>query len=397
MRIGIDARFYGPLGKGLGRYTQEVVDNIMKMTSAADGAGFNYVIFLSPENFDEFVSIDPQVKKVKLPCRWYSWREQLVMPFYLRREKLDLIHFPHFNVPIFTPVKFVVTIHDLILTRFPTLRATTRRPHLYYLKNLAYRVVISIALRRAQKIIAVSQFTRQDIIAQFKVKPEKIVVTYEGAANLARGRDSLFVAKLNSQEVLDRYNIPQNFLLYVGNAYPHKNLERLLRVFAHLHAEQADLRLVLVGKIDYFYERIQAEARSLNLWQPGNLNSPVVFTGYVPDAQLEVLYGAARVYVFPSLYEGFGLPPLEAMVQSCPVVSSNRGSLPEVLGAAALYFNPEDEVEMLTKIKLVLNSEEWQIELARRGPEQAKKYNWWECARETFTIYQQVLNKKHIN
>lgn len=395
MKIGIDARFYGPIGKGLGRYTQEVVDNIIKITNASssadDGIAVNYVIFLSPDNFDEFDSSRSNIKKVKLTCSWYSWSEQLLLPYYLWREHLDLLHFPHFNVPLLTPTKFVVTIHDLILTHFPTVRATTHHRFWYYFKNFAYRLVILIALKRARRIITVSEFTKKDIIKQFKINPSKIVVTHEGVADLSAGRDSLFVAKLDNQEILAQYHIPRNFLLYVGNAYPHKNLEILLQVFSKLHLERPELRLVLVGKIDYFYERVQVVARALNLWQSGNINSPVIFPGYVPDAQLEIFYAEALAYIFPSLYEGFGLPPLEAMARGCPVVSSDRASLPEILSDAALYFNPEEKADMLAKIKIMLEDSARRDDFKRRGFRQAKKYNWWECARLTLAVYQEAL------
>lgn len=396
MTIGIDARFYGPLGKGLGRYVQEVVDNIIKI-SASDaetnrhGSVCRYVIFLSPENFDEFRSDSPDVKKVKLTCSWYGWKEQLIMPFYLWREKLDLIHFPHFNVPLFSPSPFVVTIHDLILTNFPTLKATTRHRFVYYFKNIAYRLVIFLALLRASKIITVSEFTKKDLINKFAVKEDKIIVIYEGVANLSKGRDSLFVAKLDKKEVLEHYHILDNFLLYVGNAYPHKNLEALLRSFSRLRLDRPDLRLVLVGRNDFFYEKIRRLASSLNLWQEGNANSPVVFPGYVPDAQLEILYSSARAYVFPSLYEGFGLPPLEAMAHSCPVLSSNQASLPEILGEAALYFDPTKEDDMLVKIKQILDDQNLREQLINLGRERAKRYHWWDCAQKTLAIYQSVL------
>lgn len=393
MRIGIDARFYGPVGKGLGRYTQEVVDNLIKITSVASasnpGAGFNYVIFLSPENFDEFV-VEPgaSVKKVLLPIRWYSLAEQLLLPFYLWREKLDLVHFPHFNVPILTPLRFVVTIHDLILTHFPTVRATTKNHFIYRLKSWAYRLVIWSAVKRAAKIITVSQFTKDDLQKQFHLAPEKIVVTYEGVANLGKGRDSLFVAKLDSQETLEQYHASKKFLLYVGNAYPHKNLEKMIKVFGKWHVSHPEWRLVLVGKEDYFYKITEEYARSLNLWQKGNLNSPVVFPGYIPDAQLEVLYAGAQAYIFPSLYEGFGLPPLEAMAYDCPVLSSNRASLPEILGSAALYFDPEEEADFLEKLELITKDESLRSRLILEGREQIKKYNWWECAYQTLLVYQ---------
>jgi len=397
MRIGIDARFYGPIGKGLGRYTQEVVDNIIKINEALGDGALDFVIFLSPANFDEFNVKNPRVKKVKLNIAWYSWREQLIMPWLIAKEKLDLIHFPHFNVPIFTPTKLIVTIHDLILTHFPTVRATTKNTWVYRFKNLAYRFVLRMVIFRAEKIIAVSEFTKQDIIHTFPRAASKIVVTYEGVANLAKGRDSLFVAKLDSEDMINKYHLGKNFLLYVGNAYPHKNLETLIRVFNRLHAEQKDLKLVLVGKEDYFYNRIKQYARSLNLWQKENLNSPVVFPGYVPDAQLEIMYQEARAYVFPSLYEGFGLPPLEAMGKGCPVISSDRASLPEILGLAALYFNPEDEEDMAAKIRLVLKNENLRAELIEKGIVKSREYNWWECANKTFNIYRQVLLKAGKN
>lgn len=397
MRIGIDARFYGPIGKGLGRYVQEVVDNIIKISFASNeannGSDLEFVIFLSPENFDEFVCDHAGVKKVVLPCPWYGWKEQLLMPFYLWREHLDLIHFPHFNVPLVVPGKFVVTIHDLILTHFPTVRATTRQHFIYYLKNFAYRVVIKSALVRARKIITVSEFTKADIISKFRISADKIMVTYEGVANLAKGRDSLFVTKLDNQETLSQYNIPQKFLLYVGNAYPHKNLDKLLKAFSKLHLTRPDLRLVLVGKIDYFYERVQAVSQSYNLWQRGNINSPVIFPGYVPDAQLEIFYAEATAYIFPSLYEGFGLPPLEAMAKGCPVISSDRASLPEVLGSAALYFNPEDEIDLLTKIKRMLDNDQLRADLKEAGLAQSKKYSWWECANKTLGAYREAFKK----
>jgi len=397
MRIGIDARFYGPVGKGLGRYTQEVVDNLLKISSAEatekNESSVDYVIFLSPDNFDELIISGTNIKKVKVSCRWYGWAEQILFPFYIWKEHLDLMHFPHFNVPILVPVKFVVTIHDLILTRFPTLRATTRGRFAYYFKSLAYHQVIKHALRRSCQIITVSNFTKNDIVQKFGITSNKVVVIYEGVANLSAGRDSLFVAKLDSSEILSQYHIQNNFLLYVGNAYPHKNLDRLLAVFSKLRLEHKDLVLVMVGKMDYFYERIKETAQRLNLWQNNNLNSPVIFAGYVPDAQLEIMYAKAQAYVFPSLYEGFGLPPLEAMAQSCPVVSSNRGALPEILGSAADYFNPEDEADIFSRLDDILKDGRRREELKELGLLQIKKYSWWECARQTLDIYLKILRQ----
>ena len=387
MRIGIDARFYGPIGKGLGRYTQEVVDNIIKINEALGDGALDFVIFLSPANFDEFNVKSPRVRKVKLNIPWYSWREQLIMPWLIAKEKLDLIHFPHFNVPIFTPTKMVVTIHDLILTHFPTVRATTKNTWVYRFKNLAYRFVLRMIIFRAEKIIAVSEFTKQDIIHTFPRAASKIVVTYEGVANLAKGRDSLFVAKLDSEEMIQKYHLGKNFLLYVGNAYPHKNLETLIRVFNRLYAEQKDLKLVLVGKEDYFYNRIKQYARSLNLWQKENLNSPVVFPGYVPDAQLEIMYQEARAYIFPSLYEGFGLPVVKSLKVGVPVITSHNSSLIEISQGAAILVDPNSTESIAKAIEKIVHSKKLRQQLSRRGIEIAKKFSWQTAAKQTLMVY----------
>ncbi len=395
-RIGIDARFYGPLGKGLGRYVQEIVDNVIKIDQENE-----YVIFLSRENFDEFIADGKRVKKVLAPVRWYTLAEQFVIPFLVAGQGIDLMHFPHFNVPIFCPTKFVVTVHDLILTKFPTIRATTLSPLIYKIKNLAYKAVISLAVKRAKKVIAVSEFTKKDVSEKFNVPLNKIDVTLEGVANLSKGRDSLFVQKLDDKKTLLSYNIiskdeaknslADDFILYVGNAYPHKNLEVLLSVFSGLRQDHPSLRLVLVGREDYFYKRLKEVAEKLSLWHENVLESPVVFPGYVPDAELEVLYRQARLYVFPSLYEGFGLPALEAMAKGCPVASSNRSSLPEILGDAAVYFDPEDKSDVAAKIETMLSDARLREVLIKKGYQQVKRYNWWECARKTLDIYKSVL------
>ena len=382
-RIGIDARFYGPLGKGLGRYTQEIVDNIIKLDQDNE-----YVIFLRRENFDEFITDNQKVKKILAAARWYSLAEQIIMPRLIFKERLNLIHFPHFNVPIFTPVKFVVSIHDLILTKYPTKRSSRQ---LYWLKNLGYRIVIWLAVWRAKQILTASQYSKNDLIGRFKVKPEKILVVNYGVSNLKRGQDLRFVKKLDNRKILLGYNIIGNFILYVGSAYPHKNLETFLAVFFEFYKKYPDFRLVLVGREDYFYRYLKQKAEKMELWSEKNLTSPVIFAGYVPDAELEILYQQACFYIFPSLYEGFGLPPLEAMTNGCPVLSSNRSCLPEILGQAASYFNPKDKNDMLIKMEKITSDKNLREALIKKGYEQFKKYNWRECARQTLEVYRSII------
>ncbi len=383
IKIGIDARFYGPVGKGLGRYTQELVDRILDL----DKDNY-YVIFLSPDNFDNFKICSSKHKKILVKARWYSLKEQIIFPWQIIKEGLDLIHFTHFNVPILLFTKYVVTIHDLILIRFPGKKNTQLNSKLYRLKYLAYRLVISLAISRSKKIITVSNFTKQDILQEFKVKSEKIIVIYEGIFSPKRKEAK---SKLNDKEILKRYNIKEGmkFLLYVGNAYPHKNLEGLLRIFKEL-SKDPNLYLVLVGKIDYFYKRIQFLAEELKL-NKDNFNARVMFPSYVPDRHLETLFSKAFAYIFPSYYEGFGLPPLEAMARSCPVVSSDRGSLPEILGPAAYYFDPRKPELAIKRIKYFLEDSKLREDLTAKGLERVKLYDWQKCAQKTLNIYKKIL------
>lgn len=385
-RIGIDARFYGPLGKGLGRYTQEIVDQVTSLDTENE-----YVIFLSKNNFDEFNPSSNRITKVLADIPWYGLAEQLQMPRIIFKQNLDLIHFPHFNAPVFSRVPFVVTIHDLILTKFPTIRATTLGPIIYFLKNIAYQLVINIAAMRSKRVIAVSEYTKTDIIEQFGIMPEKVCVIYEGVASLDQSVDSRFASKLKADEVLLNSCILGPYLLYVGNAYPHKNLETLIKVFLKLHVKYPLLKLVLVGREDYFYHRLKLFAQ-----EAGDNNQSIIFPGYVPDKDLQTLYEKASLYVFPSEYEGFGLPPLEAMSRGCAVVSSTATCLPEVLGDAACYFDPRSEDSMSQAIESVLSNQTYKEQLITKGRERIKLYSWVKAGQETLKVYQQALTKETI-
>lgn len=375
MRIGIDARFFGPVGKGLGRYVERLVENLEKIDKENE-----YIIFLRKENWDYYTPKVSNFKKVLADYPWYSLKEQTMMPLAIRREKLDLVHFPHFNIPIFCPVKFVATIHDLILLQFPTPRATTLGPLLYKIKYLAYRIVIGLGLRRAEKVITVSECTKKELVKFFKTDPKKIEVTYEACDGVEYGQ-----LKIPEKKNLAKFKITKPYLLYVGNAYPHKNLEGLLKIFPKLNL---GCQLVLVGKEDYFYKRMKKEIRG----KP--IEKDVVFTEFVSEATLADLYRNARLYVFPSFVEGFGLPGLEAMSYGLPVVASNSSCLPEIYGEAAVYFNPKSENDIVEKIRFAWNDESARKKLVAAGFEQVKKYQWGRLAEETLQIYNDAGKKK---
>ena len=386
MRIAIDARFFGPKQKGLGRYLQKMVEHLQKVDLSNQ-----YVIFLRRVNWDEYQPSNPNFKKVLADYRWYTFKEQLMMPIKIWRAEVDLVHFPHFNVPLFCSRPFVVTIHDLVLKKFPTRRASTLGPACYWLKNLAYRLVIWLAIKRTKKIIAVSNYTKKEILRYFGVRPDKIEVIYEGAPEVSKNNfinwtpKELFLRTSSRQEWGENWQgqlFKRPYLLYVGNAYPHKNLERLISAFQRLtREEKIDLELVLVGQLDYFYQRLQKRFNHL----PG-----LVFTDFVSDGELALLYQRASLYVFPSLGEGFGLPPLEAMAYGLPVISSRAACLPEILGQAAVYFDPVDVKDITEKIKQVFKNKALRDELVRRGLARIKGYNWSEMARQISNVYQAV-------
>lgn len=373
MRIGIDARFFGPVGKGLGRYTERLIENLERL-----GVEHEFIVFLRKENFDAYRPASPKFRKVLADFPWYSLSEQLRFPPLIRRERIDLMHFPHFNVPVLTPCPFVVTIHDLILLRYPTRRASTLGAAMYWLKYAAYRLTIAHAAWRARRIVTVSECTKRDIVKSLRVDPKRVEVTYEAADGVEAGQMTIPGAFR-----LEDRGIVKPYFLYVGNAYPHKNLERLLSVFVRLRKEGLPCQLVLVGKLDYFYARLKEEAGRLGLLADG----AAVFYGFAEESELAELYRQARVYVFPSLLEGFGLPPLEAMRYGTPVAAAGSSCLPEILDDAAVYFDPEDEDDMAKALRAIFEDEALRATLAERGRRRVERFSWRECAERTYGIY----------
>lgn len=381
MKIGIDARFYGSLGKGLGRYTQKLIEHL-----EAIDTDNQYVVFLRRENFDEYQPKNKNFRKVLADYRWYSFSEQLFFPLLLHRFHFDVMHFPHFNVPLLYRRKFVVTIHDLILVHFSTQRSTTLHPLWYRLKFSMYKRVIRSAIQKARHILTVSEYTKQDILRHYVVDEEKITVTYEAADAFC-----YYTSPSRSQIIAHRYTLTssdtqqencailQPYFLYVGNAYPHKNLERLVKVLST--PEGSDMKLVFVGKEDYFYRRLKEYTTTLS---PNN----IVFAGFVPDDELDVLYRYACAYVFPSLYEGFGLPPLEAMNKGVPVIASNAASLPEIMGDAALLFDPKNEVELFRSLRIVWDDATLRQTLRMKGYARTAQFDWRDMAKKTLACYE---------
>ncbi len=377
MKIVLDARFLGPEGTGIGRYTEKLLENLQELDHVND-----YWVVLRRGNFDLFQPFNPNFRKVIADARWYSLKEQLVIPKILMSLKPDLVHFHHFNIPLAYRGKFVVTIHDLIKSDFASSAASTRAPLVYWTKHFVYKRVVSQAIGRARKILVPTNTIKDKITAEFKTDPENIVVTYEAADEkfFEWGEESLSPAERKT--VLDRYHIRKPFLIYVGNAYPYKNLDRLLFALKRLPEK---LSLVNPSARSVFYERLADRARE------EGLSSRVILPGFVPDEDLAVLYREASAYVFPSLSEGFGIPAIEAMASKLPVVCSDIPVLREVCGDEAVYFDPKDERDMADKISLVLSDRKLRQRLISSGLERARQFSWRKMAAQTLRVYEEAV------
>jgi glycosyltransferase involved in cell wall biosynthesis len=368
VRIGIDARKRHDFG--IGTYIRNLLRELAKLDRQTD-----YVVFCNPGDVEETRALGDNFRAVPERSGPYSITEQLSIPLAVKRERLDLFHSPHYVLPALTPSRTVVTIHDCIHLMFPE-----------YLNNrLGYayaRAALWTAAHKSDRIFTVSEQSKRDILKFFKVPPDKIVVT----PNAIDDRFNVEPSEEHVMQTRERYQLSHSYLLYVGNIKPHKNLERLIEAFHQVRGEgRSELELLIIGSE---ISQMQALRRAVHKYQ---LHRYVRFLGFVPDKTLAVLYRLASVFVFPSLYEGFGLPPLEAMASGTPVVTSNVSSLPEVVGDAAVLVDPYSAEAIAEGILTVLRSTHLRDDLRRRGLERAHEYSWNRSVRRVREIYAEVV------
>ncbi len=372
MKIGIDCRMFSTNFTGIGRYTYELVKNLEQNKKAAQN---EYVLFLNEPEFTKYTPTKPNFKKVLADAPHYSLKEQTKFLKILNEQNLDLMHFTHFNAPIRYKKPFVVTIHDLTHTLFPgrKMRAIPYR--------IAYKKVMKNAVKKAQNIIAVSENTKNDIIKHHKIKPEKIHTIYEGANKEFHQLKPAELAK-QTENLKKKYNITKPFLLYTGVHRYHKNLPRLIKAFSFIAHKNKDLQLVITGKPDPLYPEAEQATKQFHL------ENRVILPGLVPEDELIALYNLAEAYVFPSLYEGFGLPVLEAFACGTPVIASDVSSIPEVAGKNnALFFDPYDPKDISTKIRTLLKTPSLQNDLRQKGLARVKAFSWQKMAKEILSLY----------
>ncbi len=375
-QVVIDGRYIQDHFPGIGRYTYNLIDALAR--AAPDE---RFVVFYNPALRNTRYDIaalarDPNVELRRVDIATFSLAEQYRLPFAIRDLPLAIFHSPYYIKPYFSRTPSIVTLFDVIPLRVPAAVPGWRARQLF-------RVAATLATRTAARVMAPSQATCDDLIARLHVPRDKIVVTPLAA-------DARFAPQSQTEitRVRAKYNLPARYLLSVGVNKPHKNLATLvsaLELFA-VHNSPFAVPLVIAGAYDPRYP-----VTTSNL-EPRK--SEIVFLRDVPDADLPALYAGATVFVFPSLYEGFGLPPLEAMACGAPVVCSNASSLPEVVGDAAVLVDARNVQELGSAIARVLDDAALRDELRAKGIAQAAKFSWERTARETLNVYKQRANRQ---
>jgi glycosyltransferase involved in cell wall biosynthesis len=370
MRIAIDARKLHDFG--IGTYIQNLVRELARIDQQTE-----YILICRPEDVEMAGGLGPNFRAIAETARPYSVAEQIRIPLDLVRERAHLLHEPHYVLPPATRCRSVVTIHDCIHLMFPQYLPGP-------LAHLYARATMWVAVHKSDRILTVSDASKRDILRFFDVPPEKVEVIYNAI-------DERFLAPPDEERlerIRQRYQLDHPFLLYVGNIKPHKNLERLVEAFGRARAGGiGDLRLLIIGdELSKYPPLRQAVHRH-------RLDAHVRFLGFQPHDTLDVFYRLARAFVFPSLYEGFGLPPLEAMACGTPVVTSNVSSLPEVAGGAAVLVDPYDAGSIADGITKAVTDQALRAELIDRGLARARTFSWTKSVTAIHRIYMDVLDR----
>ena len=377
MRIAIDIRKINEFG--IGTY----IWNLVRSLAVIDKRN-EYLLIGSHRNFHELGPLPEHFKQLYQPEEESLWRHHITIPFALRRQKVDVFHVPHHDAPFFNYSRLVVTIHDCVHLLFPYEDSSKFENYRSYLQTR--RVVES-----AKHVLAVSKSTKEDLINIFELPESRITVVY----NALDERFAFSHTPEERKQVLERYQLKDPFVLYSGKIRPHKNLHRLIEAFAVLKSELVNdeqyrnLKLIIIGD-----ELSKHQYLRLTVIRSG-AQQDVRFFGFVPYPILRVFYQSAALFAFPSLYEGFGLPPLEAMANRTPVIAANTSSLPEVLDDAAVLVNPENVFDIARGMKLILADDVLRRKLIQKGVEQVAKFSWKVAAQKAMETYELVGSGEH--
>jgi len=375
MRIGIEATAYYKNIAGSGVYARNII-NIWKKKE-----GNKNTIFLFSSKRPSEIDLG---KKKNIFARLINgikdilWM-QIVLPFKLKKNNVDIIFCPAFLGPILSHCPIIVAIHDMSFIRYPQ---TLDRLFLLYVK-----ILLPLIKRKADVILTISEFSKTEIIKLLKVPKEKIKVIYEGCDEKFKViNDEVRIIK-----VKNKYSLFQQFILNVGTLEPRKNIISLITAFNSLKKKQLiEHKLVLCGPKGWHYKDIFKKTKELKL------ENEIIFLGFIPEEDLPFLYNVAQVFVYPSLYEGFGLPVLEAMSCGCPVITSNVSSLPEIVGNSAILVDPLNTEELEQAILKVIKNEDLRKDLIKKGINRSKMFSWEKAAEDTYAILKRIFRNNSI-
>lgn len=374
MRIGIDARLMFHQPAGISRYTWHLLHALANLNQTDEFFTFQHRKQRPP------LIAQANFRRATLYTPVHHQFEQWLLPVELARFSLDLIHSTDFIPPLHSAIPAVITVHDLAFLHWP---------HFLTTDSAAYYGQIDRAVKHARHIIVPSESTKKDLTRQLGAPEEKVSVIYEAA-------DPSFQPlplEATRREVMQLYKVPESYILFVGTIEPRKNVNGLLYAFHHLRNKYnlTDTGLVIAGGHGWLYEE------TLELINKLNLQQCTFFLGRVPDENLRKLYVGARCHIHPAHYEGFGLPPLEAMACGTPTIVSNVSSLPEVVSDAALLVDPNNPEEIAVAMQRLLTDHELHAELRTKGLQRAHCFNWALAARSTLEVYHKVVNERPVS
>ncbi|MFQ5998545.1 MAG: glycosyltransferase family 4 protein [Candidatus Bathyarchaeia archaeon] len=366
MKIGVMLRHFKRQPGGLGTYTNNLLDYLLKIDTKN-----HYVFTYKDENLLGSYLPYPNVEEIVVRSSSNLTWDQIAIPTVAKRKELDLIFNPKLTVPIFSRCKKLFTMAGGDWFVFP-------HNYVWY-DRIYHKVFAPLYFRSADAIISISESATQDIINNVKVDEEKIHTIHLGVNEHFRPIDD----EQHLEAVARRYNLPEHFILFVGQIYPMKNVGGIIKAFAKFH-KQIPHKLVIVGKPGLKYKK------ELALIDKYNLGKHVTLIGWIPYEDLPAFYNLAELFLFPSLYEGFGIPLLEAMACGCPVVTSNRGATGEVVGDAAMLVDPTDASSISNGVYDVMTQPELRQDLIDRGFKRVKNFSWERCARETLALFESL-------
>ena len=359
-RIVIDAR---GLRGTTGRLHREYLTQLEKIDQQTD-----FHVIITEDDQGAWVPSNKNITMHVVKWKFYRFGEQLGYAWFLYSLKADLVHFMWPQQPLLYFGKRISNVHDLTLLRFENI---DKNRYIYKFEKFVFRLLLWNVVRRSSRILVISNYVKNDVLGFSKINPDKVIVAHCAASQLQHRRPMPIQKLANTQ-----------FVFYVGNAFPHKNLERLIDAVDILRQKHPHLALVIAGRKDYFHTQLEQYADN---------RAHIHILGFVEEGELAWLYNHAQAYIFPSLSEGFGLPGLEAMQHGLPLVSSNSTCLPEIYGAAAHYFDPLSASDMSRAIDEVLRSKQRREKLIANGYKQLEKFSWLKMARITHKQYFRVL------